>query len=83
MTNRTRNERKFGRWQPMPHGGRLYCLEIPGRMGWKACYFKEVDASEKTLRFWQVIYDPENRIVEIHEKFPFDLGHRPVEDPLR
>jgi hypothetical protein len=51
-------------------------------MGWKACYFKEVDASEKTLRFWQVIYDPENRIVEIHEKFPFDLGHRPVEDPL-
>ncbi len=63
----------------MPHGGRLYYLEIPGKMGWNSCYFKEVDASEKTLRFWQAIYDSRNRLVEMHEKFPHDLGHRTVE----
>ena len=80
MTSRIRNERKFGNWEPMPHGGRLYFLEIPGKMGWKARYFKEVDAAERTLRFWQAIYDSHDRIVEIHEKFPVDRGHRPMED---
>ncbi len=63
----------------MPHGGRLYFLEITGKTGWKARYFKEVDAAERTLRFWQAIYDPQNRLVEIHEKFPVDRGHRRVE----
>jgi len=51
-----------------------------GKMGWRACYFKEVDATEKTLRFWQAIYDSQGRLVEIHEKFPVDLGHRPIQD---
>ena len=37
-------------------------------------------ASENTLRFWQAIYDSRNRLTEIHEKFPRDLGHRPAED---
>ena len=55
-------------------------LEIPGKMGWKARYFKEVDAAERTLRFWQAIYDSHNRIVEIHEKFPVDRGHQSMED---
>ena len=80
MTTRIRNERKFGNWKSMPHGGRLYFLEIAGKIGWKACYFKEVDASEETLRFWQAIYDSLGRLVAIHEKFPVDLGHRPMED---
>ena len=80
MTSRVRNERKFGKWTSTPHGGRLYFLEIAGKMGWKACYFKEVDATEKTLRFWQAIYDSQGRLVEIHEKFPRDLGHRPIQD---
>ena len=81
MTTRLQNERKFGTWSPMPHGGRLYVLEIPGKMGWRARYVKEVDASERTMRFWQEIYDCQNRLIEIHEKFPLDLGHRLVEDP--
>jgi hypothetical protein len=49
-------------------------------MGWKARYFKEVDAGERTLRFWQEIYDARGRLTEIHEKFPLDLGHRSVGD---
>jgi hypothetical protein len=45
-------------------------------MGWRARYLKEVDADEKTLRFSQEIYDAERRLVEVHEKFPIDRGHR-------
>lgn len=82
MATRGSNERKFGNWTALPHGGRLYFLEIAGTMGWKARYFKEVDASERSLRFWQEIYDSEGRLVEIHEKFPIDKGHRPAGDSL-
>jgi hypothetical protein len=45
-------------------------------MGWRARYLKEVDADEKTLRFSQEIYDGEGRLVEVHEKYPIDRGHR-------
>ncbi len=41
----------------MPGGGRRYRLDVAGRQGWIARYFKEVDASETTLRFWQEIYN--------------------------
>jgi hypothetical protein len=37
-----------------------------------------VDASETTVRFWQEIYDDTGRLVETHEKFPVDKGHRKV-----
>ena len=47
-----------------------------GRHGWRARYLKEVDANEKTLRFWQEIYDDQDRLVEVHEKYPVDRGHR-------
>jgi hypothetical protein len=80
MTTRAQNERRFDSWKPLNHGGRLYSLEIRGKMGWKASYFKEVDAAEQTLRFWQEIYDARGRLMEIHEKFPLDLGHRFVGD---
>jgi hypothetical protein len=33
-------------------------------------------AGELTLRFWQEIYDDQGRLVEIHEKYPLDTGHR-------
>lgn len=49
--------------------------EVPGRFGWRARYFKEVNSEEKTLRFWQEIYDETGRLVERHEKFPVDKGH--------
>jgi hypothetical protein len=50
------------------------------KKGCKARYLKEVDAAERTLRFWQVIYDSHDRISESHEKFPVDRGHQPMED---
>ena len=76
MSMRTQNEKKFGSWDELPDGGRRYRLDVPGRLGWLARYLKEVDAEETTLRFWQQIYDERGRLVEIHEKYPLDKGHR-------
>ena len=53
-------------------------LDVPGRLGWLARYFKEVDAAEQTLRFWLEIYDEKGQLVEVHEKYPVDKGHRQV-----
>lgn len=76
MTSRRQNERKFGRWRELDGGGRLYLLEVLGRMKWRARYLKEVDRDERTVRFWQEIYDERGMLVEVHEKFPIDRGHR-------
>jgi hypothetical protein len=76
MSTRAQNERKFGQWEELPGGGRRYCLDVRGRLGWTARYLKEVDASETTVRFWQEIYDDQDKLVEIHEKFPVDKGHQ-------
>jgi hypothetical protein len=43
--------------------------------GRHARYLKEVDVSEKTLRFWQEIYDDQDLLVEVHEKDPVDISH--------
>jgi hypothetical protein len=77
LSTRAQNEKKFGQWEELP-GGRRYRLEAPGRLGWVAVYLKEVDTRETTLRFWQEIYDDQGRLVEIHEKYPVDKGHRKV-----
>ena len=79
MSTREQNERKFGHWQALPGGGRLYWLDVPGRLGWRARYLKEVDADEITLRFYQEIYDRDGKLIQIHEKFPVDRGHQDVE----
>jgi len=76
--SRSQNEKKFGQWEARPNGGRCYRLDVAGRSGWIARYLKEVDSEENTLRFWQEIYDGRGKLVEIHEKFPFDGGHRKV-----
>jgi len=78
MTTRAQNERKFGQWTELPNAGRRYWLDVTGRLGWRARYVKEVDANETTVRFWQEIYDDHGQLVEIHEKFPVDKGHRKV-----
>jgi len=78
MTTRAQNERKFRNWDDLPGGGRLYWLDVFGRLGWRARYLKEVDAEEVTLRFWQEIYDEQGKLVELHEKYPVDTGHRKV-----
>ncbi len=76
MGTRAQNERRFTHWQTLPNGGRRYWLDIAGRQGWRARYLKEVDAKERTVRFWQEIYDDQDRLVETHEKYPVDRGHQ-------
>jgi hypothetical protein len=75
MTARSQNERKFGSWEARPDGGRLYSLDVAGKLGWRARYLKMVDREEKTIFFWQEIFDEAGRLVEIHHKYPVDRGH--------
>jgi len=78
MGRREQNERKFGEWREIADGGRRYWLDVAGHHGWRARYLKEVDANESTVRFWQEIYDDSGKLVEVHEKYPVDRGHRKV-----
>lgn len=75
---RRQNERKFGAWDELPDGSRRYFFEVQGRHGWSARYVKQVDDSERTIRFYQEIYDEKGQLVEIHEKYPVDKGHTRV-----
>ncbi len=76
---RRTNEQKFGHWEDLPSGGRRYWYDVISQTGWRARYIKEVDAEEQTTRFAQEIYDAKERLIEVHEKYPVDLGHRKVE----
>ncbi|MCD4778614.1 MAG: hypothetical protein K8R12_06540 [Desulfobacterales bacterium] len=72
---RKQNERKFGAWDELPNGKRRYFYEVQGRYGWLARYVKVVDALERTIKFYQEIFDEDGRLVEIHEKYPVNKGH--------
>jgi len=72
---RLENEKKFPNFEELPDGSRIYWFELAGKLGWKAKYVKTVDAEEETLSFKQEIYDDNEKLVEIHEKFPVDKGH--------
>jgi hypothetical protein len=72
---RRENEKKFGKWEELPGGGRRYYYEVKGHSDWTARYVKEVNAMEQTLRFYQEIYDSRGMLIEIHEKYPEDKGH--------
>ena len=74
------NESKFGNWEALASGGRRYWYDVEGKSGWRARYVKEVDSKENTTRFYQEIYDQSGELVEIHEKFPEDLGHLQVKE---
>ena len=76
MDKRKLNERKFKEWRQLENGEREYKMEIFGRTGWKAVYVKVVDEKENTLEFYQEIYNADNQLVEIHEKYPIDKGHK-------
>lgn len=78
---RQENERKFTHWEELQDGSRVYWFEIEGRIGWKAKYLKQVDNNEVTLKFWQEIYDESGILVEVHEKYPNDKGHKKIEKP--
>ncbi len=75
-----KNEQKFGHWKELSNGGRLYWYEVIGQFGCSACYFKEVDAKEKTVRFYQEIYNDKGELIEIHEKYPKDKGHKRISE---
>ena len=72
---RRQNERKFGACADLSNGGRRYFYEVQGRHGWLARYIKEVDSSERTMKFYQEIYDEKGQLVEVHEKYPVNKGH--------
>ena len=74
------NEKKFPNWGILPNGGRRYWFEITGKHGWKARYVKEVDSMEEIVKFYQEIYDGKGNLIEIHEKFPVDKGHRKIKE---
>ncbi len=78
MSTKEQNERKFQTWQDLKDGGRRYWFDVRGHSGWKARYVKEVDAREVTVRFYQEIYNENGQLVEVHVKYPVDLGHRKV-----
>ncbi|MFT5054060.1 MAG: hypothetical protein ACI9FU_001943 [Granulosicoccus sp.] len=78
MSTQESNEKKFKKWKKTKSGGRLYSRQIEGQNGWFAVYFKDTDGNERTLRFWQEIYNEKAELVEIHEKFPEDKGHQIV-----
>lgn len=74
------NETKFQDWAELSDGGRKYWFDVYGRHGWKARYIKTVDESEETTAFFQEIYDDKGNLIEVHEKFPVDKGHRKVRE---
>jgi hypothetical protein len=78
VSTRQQNERKFGHWEDVPQAGRRYWLEVASRSGWKVRYVKEVDLNEITILFYQEVYNEIGELVEVHHKYPVDLGHRKV-----
>lgn len=75
---REQNEAEFDFWNELEGGGRMYWFEILGRSGGKARYVKTTDKEEVTISFVQEIYDMSDKLIEIHEKYPVDKGHKKV-----
>lgn len=73
------NEHKFQNWEVLQDGRRRYWYDVPGRLGWIARYVKEVNVNEETLRFYQEIYNDKKELIEVHEKYPKDLGHKKID----
>ena len=74
------NEKKFKKWDVLSGGRRRYYLEVKGKHRWIAKYIKEVDANEETVKFYQEIYGENGNLIEIHEKYPIDKGHRRIKE---
>jgi hypothetical protein len=39
-----------------------------------------VTTEERTIRFYQEIYNDQGELIEIHEKYPIDKGHRKLKE---
>ena len=77
---RYQNERRYSKWIELPEGGRRYWYDVVGRSGWRARYVKEVDSGEETIRFYQEIYNERGILMENHQKYPDDTGHRRIHE---
>ena len=80
---RAKNEKKFSYWEELEGGGRKYWYDVVGKFGFRGRYVKEVGEREETIKFYQEIYDNKGNLVEVHEKFPTDLGHRRIKNKRR
>ena len=76
MAKRRQNEQRYDHWESLPDGGRRYWYDVPGEARGFARYVKIVDAQERTVQFFQEIYDDNGRLIETHQKFPVDSGHQ-------
>ncbi len=72
------NEKEYPNMNELGNGGRIYWKEIEAgdNSGKKARYEKTVDKDEQTISFVQKIFDKHGNLLEIHEKFPIDKGHK-------
>lgn len=75
---REQNERKYGNWDELPDGKRKYWFDVKGKNNAKARYIKEVNEDDEIISFRQEIYDSQDKLIEIHEKYPVDLGHKKI-----
>jgi hypothetical protein len=78
MSTQSTNEKKYKQWKETEQNGRIYWRRVEGQRGWYAIYYKETDGAEKTLRFWQEIYNDKEQLEEIHQKYPIDKGHQKI-----
>ena len=75
---RHQNEKEFENWENTVEGGRKYWFDVKGKSGGSARYVKVTNENEKTISFTQEIYDAHGTLIETHEKYPIDKGHRKV-----
>lgn len=78
MARRKRNERRFKHWEDLPNDARRYWYDSEREDGFTIRYIKVVNANEQTMALIQEVYDRSGKLVEVHEKFPVDRGHRRV-----
>lgn len=76
MATQEQNESAFPNWVRLENGGRRYWRERPGARFGYCRYVKIVDENENTLSFVQEIYDDDDTLIEIHQKYPKDTGHQ-------
>jgi hypothetical protein len=75
MATRKKNEKEYGNWIDLPDGTRRYWYDRQGKNGFQRMV-KIVDIDENTLFVIQEIYNDNNQLMEIHQKFPIDTGHQ-------
>jgi hypothetical protein len=82
LATREQNERRYPTWGDLPDGGRRYYRIVKGAVQGYARYVKVVDTDEMTLSIVQEIYDNDDRLMAVHQKYPEDTGHQevPVEE---